>query len=114
MKMKKEMIIHRLIRVKLLMSNWALFAVIFASMFVWPFFGGDVKGVVFDIFISSVIILSVFAVEGDKSKMFLFRFGFAIAAVWLTRFVEMPALTGLLRFIVVVYFISIVFNPTWL
>ena len=102
--------IQRFIRIKLLISNWALFAVIFASLFVWPFFGGAVHDVVFPIFISSVIILSVFAVEGDRSKLFLVRFGFAIAAVWLTRFVEMPVLTGLLRFIVVIYFISIVFK----
>jgi hypothetical protein len=95
---------------KVLMSNWALFIVIFASLFVWPFFGGAVQEFAFDLFISAVIILSVFAVAGERNNKQIFQFGITLAAIWLTRLIEMPLFNGILRFVVIIYFISVVFK----
>jgi len=101
----------RINRLKVLMSNWALFAVIFASLFIWPFFGNEsAKEFVLNIFISSVIVLSIFAVSGDKSKKMVFHVGITLIALWITRVVHMPFINGLLRAMVIFYFLTVVFK----
>ena len=102
---------YRLQRLQVLISNWALFAVIFASLFVWPFFANNTaKEFVFNIFISSVIVLSVFAISGDKSRKMVIHVGITLVALWITRIVHMPLLNGLLRAMVIFYFLTVVFK----
>ncbi|NPA36077.1 MAG: two pore domain potassium channel family protein [Chlorobi bacterium] len=111
MKIDIDKIQKRLNRLKLLISNWALFSVIFASLFVWPFFGDSaVKEVVFNLFITLVIVLSVFAVSGDESKKMVVHVGFTLVALWITRTIQMPVINGLLRGVVIFYFITVVFK----
>ncbi len=109
--MKKGTISYRLKRLRVLISNWALLTVISASLFVWPLFGNDTaKEVVFNIFITSVIILSIFAVSGDKSRKMVIHVIITLIALWITRIVHMPLINGLLRIMVVVYFLTVVFK----
>ena len=105
---KKEILIEKLKRLQVILSNWALFSVIFAFLFVWPSFGQNVKNIFFDIFISLVIILSIFSVSGNKSKKMIIQFGIAIIALWLARFIHLPILNAVLRIIVIVYFFSVI------
>jgi hypothetical protein len=109
--MKYEKINRRIEHLKVLISNWALFAVIFASLFIWPFFGNqEIKEFVFNLFISSVLILSVFAVSGEKSTKTIIHFGITLVALWVTRYVDMPLMNGLLRIMVIIYFLTTVFR----
>jgi len=102
---------YHLHRLQVLISNWALFAVIFASLFVWPFFSNQsAKEFVFNLFISSVIILSVFAVSGDKSRKMVIHVVVTLIALWITRVVDMPLMNGLLRGMVIFYFLTVVFK----
>ncbi len=95
----------------MIISNWALFAVIFALLFVWPFLGNStIQEASFFLFISSVLLLSVFAVAGDKSRKSIIHFVITISALWISKIVHMPVLNGLLRFIVIIYFITTVFK----
>ncbi len=104
----KETFIQRLVRIKLLLSNWALLAVIAAYLFVWPLFSSDVEALVYNVFLSLVIVLSIFAVAEEQSTRFNIHLLIAIGAVWLIHSVESLVLIGLLRLVIVVFFFSVV------
>jgi hypothetical protein len=103
-------LLNRLSSFKVLMSNWVLFSALVALLFVCPFFWGNLQEIVFDLLVTLVILLSVFATAGEKSKRVLIGFGLTILAVWLTRVISMPNLNFLLRLVVIIYFITIVFK----
>lgn len=104
----KDTIIQRIIKIKSLISNWALFSVIFAYLFIWPYFSSSSESLVFNLFLSLVIVLSIFAVAKEQSKAFIFHLLIAIIAVWLLHSVESLLLIGIMRFVVIFYFFSIV------
>ncbi len=108
--MNTEFFLKKTKLLSVLLGNWALFAVIFVFLFVWPFFGNAVKLLFYNFFLTLVITLSIFAVGSQKSKKMIIQLSVTLVSLWITRIIHMQLLNGLLRFVVIIYFFTVVFK----
>ncbi len=96
--------------IKLHLSNWSLFLLLLLTLFVLPLFSSLFIIDIFDICLTLVIGLSVFATSESQRPIIAFQVFLAILALWITKVIDLPILSYLGKLILVIFFLTRVFK----
>lgn len=87
------------------MSNMGLFILIFWTFVLMPLFTNFFAKPTFDLSLTLIILVSVFATSENKSLRVILQVVLAILAIWVTRLTDMPSFNSLAKLFLVLFFI---------
>lgn len=95
---------------QVILSNWGLFLLLVVTLFGLPLFPSFFVISVFDICLTLVVMLSVFATSETKNSIIAVQVLLAVIALWITKVIDMPILFYLGRLVLVVFFLTRVYK----
>lgn len=107
--MIKKIISPWIHRFYLILTNWGLFFLLIATLFVLPLFTSFFAVGVFEIGLSLIILLSVFATSETRKPRIALQVVLALMALWTTRIIDMEILHYMGKVVLVVFFLIRVF-----
>ncbi|MCU4176095.1 ion channel [Carboxylicivirga sp. N1Y90] len=94
----------------LLISNWGLFLLLCATLFLLPLLSSLFMINIFDLCLSFIIMASIFATRENKRALGVLQAVAAIFAVWISRLIEMDAFHYIAKLVLVLFFLTRVFK----
>ena len=91
-------------------GNWGLFVILSITIFILPMVSTLIPYRLFEIFLSLIVLLSVYATREDRKKRAMIQLGIAILAIWVTRVVDMQELNFLAKILLILFFMVRVFK----
>ena len=93
-----------------LMSNWGLLILLTFTIFVLPIITTFWQFRLFEIFITLIVLVSIYATSEDSKSRVLLQVIVAIGAIWVTRIADLTAVNYLSSLWLVVFFLLRVFR----
>lgn len=91
-------------------SNWGLFVILSITIFVLPILSTVISYRLFEVFLSLIVLLSVYATREDRKKRAMVQLGIAILAIWVTRVIDMEGLNFFAKTLLILFFMVRVFK----
>jgi len=91
-------------------SNWGLFVILSITIFILPILSTVIPYRLFEVFLSLIVLLSVYATREDRKKRAMVQLGIAILAIWVTRVIDMEGLNFLAKTLLILFFMVRVFK----
>jgi len=91
-------------------SNWGLFLLLSITIFVLPMLSTVISYRLFDIFLSFIVLLSVYATREGGKKRAMLQLVIAILAIWVTRVIDLTGLNFLAKGFLILFFMVRVFK----
>ncbi len=101
----KEIFVKWLKRFRLKASNIGLFLVIFWTFVIMPLFTNMFVKQVFDLSVTLIILVSVYATSENRSLRVMLQVVLAILAIWIARITDTRFLNDLAKLFLVVFFL---------
>lgn len=91
-------------------SNWGLFTILSITIFVLPMVSTLMPYRLFEIFLSLIVLLSIYATREARKKRVLVQLVIVLVAIWITKVVDMPNLNFIAKILVIMFFMIRVFK----
>lgn len=108
--MLKNWILPWIERFQVRLGNWTLFLLIFITLFILPLFIPLFYERIFNICLTLIIMISVYATSERQTVFIGLQVALAILAIWLSRIIELPTLNYISNLVLVIFFLTRVFK----